>query len=509
MMGQSWGTFSTSPGPPKETKKMYLTDIFPRAYPPNPPDFKLDEAVYQVDGPSIFDEKPAIDELNSLTVNITLPCNEGNKSPLPVFVYIHGGSFLFGGATHPYFSGINFVSTSMEIGQPVIHVNFTYRTGLGGFLASKDIEQDLEKDGFAGAGNFGLTDQKLAFDWIQTYINHFGGDRDNVTATGESAGSISIGNHFAASDPPIYHRASMMSGMGPTIPTWSLEHHEKLYQAVLRYLNIKPGEGALDKLRARSQYDISLATTQVNGVIAGTGNPCDDGWYHSKIPSMGSFESPPPWIKSLMIGDCLHEGIIFRWNIASDTFDTFFKSLADSVGENKAKSILDLYNIGPDTDANEARLLMEELLGDVYFKIPAWLTLRASKLPQTFGYHFDQLSEIDGPAKGTAYHCHGLLYLFMNNQKALKPDKLVLARTIAGAWINFTYGRYPWAAYGQDHMWMIFGPNDTASVKKEEEDEEVRRYRRFLAILDLDCWVPLAAAIDEIGSKRLRMGRNE
>jgi carboxylesterase type B len=61
----------------------------------------------------------------------------------------------------------------------------SYRLGLIGFLASKEIQK-------VSPGNYGLKDQIAALDWVQKYIAGFGGDPDNVTAFGESVGGGSL-----------------------------------------------------------------------------------------------------------------------------------------------------------------------------------------------------------------------------------------------------------------------------------------------------------------------------
>ena len=53
-------------------------------------------------------------------------------------------------------------------------MSINYRLGLGGFLAGAKIAEELKRDGFAGNGNFGFTDQKVALEWVQRYIENFG-----------------------------------------------------------------------------------------------------------------------------------------------------------------------------------------------------------------------------------------------------------------------------------------------------------------------------------------------
>jgi carboxylesterase type B len=115
---------------------------------------------------------------------------------LPVFVYVNGGSLLYGGTNHPIFDAVNLVSRCIEIELPIICVNFNYRIGIGRFPAGEAVARELKQDGYAGCGNFGFTDQKVAFDWVPKYIGYLGGDPEMVTALGESAGGISIRNQL-------------------------------------------------------------------------------------------------------------------------------------------------------------------------------------------------------------------------------------------------------------------------------------------------------------------------
>lgn len=94
-------------------------------------------------------------------LNITMPA-AGTQGPLPVMVFIHGGSFVFGGADRHGYHRPNLVSYSVARETPIILVTLNYRVGLGGFLASKDIKEELAKSGYPGVKNFGLLDQQLA-----------------------------------------------------------------------------------------------------------------------------------------------------------------------------------------------------------------------------------------------------------------------------------------------------------------------------------------------------------
>ena len=119
-----------------------------------------------------------------LYLNIRIPegrCRKGEN--LPVAVYVHGGAFL-GGAG----SNLPFICDKIcERG--VIAVTLNYRLGALGFLSHPLIASEGENE---AGGNFGLWDQLEAFKWIKENMSDFGGDPDNITAFGQSAGAMSL-----------------------------------------------------------------------------------------------------------------------------------------------------------------------------------------------------------------------------------------------------------------------------------------------------------------------------
>lgn len=128
---------------------------------------------------------PGSSELDGLNLNISLPevaLRSPNDKKLPVFVFIHGGGYAIGGNWWPQYDTAPLVRLSVEQGNPIVAVNINYRTGCAGFLTTPE----LRKKGYKT--NNGLRDQRTALTWIQKYITGFGGDAENVTVGGESAG---------------------------------------------------------------------------------------------------------------------------------------------------------------------------------------------------------------------------------------------------------------------------------------------------------------------------------
>ncbi|PYH46924.1 alpha/beta-hydrolase [Aspergillus saccharolyticus JOP 1030-1] len=462
--------------------------------------------------PAHFSELPQVDELHGLVMNIVIP-HAPNRQQYPVFVYVHGGSLLYGGANLPIFDCVNLVSHSISIGKPIVCVNFNYRVGIGGFLASQAIKQELERDGYQGCGNFGFTDQLVAFDWVQRYIASLGGNPDKVTAVGESAGGISISNHLAgAHSPPRFHRAVCMSGLSVAIPPWTMQQHEEYFRAVCRYFDIDPTTpDVLDRLRDIPQQELANATAAIQGVLSGTGNPCLDGWFYDRNPL--EVHEPPAWLKAYMLGDVYHEGVIFHLNMLADTYDTVFQTLQSKIQNvDETAQILKEYAIEPTGLTSEEFLArVEHMCGDAIFKIPNYATaLLCTSLRDKdalYLYHFDQRSRLPNALEGTAYHAIELLYLFGNLDNELNEGEKAMARDFATAWITFAHGEAPWSA--PEGHWKVWGPDCGQAIKSEEEDQEVRDYarmKRMLALGDGVTWKRWLDGIDSLVNKRMNMG---
>jgi para-nitrobenzyl esterase len=124
-------------------------------------------------------------------------------------VWIYGGWFQFGSSANPLYSG------DLLAQQGVILVTFNYRLGVFGFLGVSELEDEGHP-----SGNFGLQDQLAALNWVKQNIAAFGGDPDNITVFGESAGAHAIGILMAS---PLakgtFHKAIMESGA-----RWDRDH---------------------------------------------------------------------------------------------------------------------------------------------------------------------------------------------------------------------------------------------------------------------------------------------
>jgi para-nitrobenzyl esterase len=117
-----------------------------------------------------------------LKLNVYAPKGAKNK---PVMVWIHGGGLLTGSATEPYYYPTGLIA------EDVVVVTFDYRLGRLGFFAPQELIDEARKNG-EPFGNYGIMDQIQALKWVRDNIATFGGDPNNVTIFGQSAGGRSV-----------------------------------------------------------------------------------------------------------------------------------------------------------------------------------------------------------------------------------------------------------------------------------------------------------------------------
>ena len=153
-----------------------------------------------------------------LFLNIFAPDTAREGSKLPVLVYIHGGGFTGGCGHEKHFDGPAWP------GKGIVGVTLNYRLGPLGFLVLPELAEEA-----GHTGNYGLYDQLAALQWIRANISAFGGDPDNITIMGQSAGAMSVQQHcLSPLTDGLFHKAVMSSGGGVS-KLMSAPKPEKLY----------------------------------------------------------------------------------------------------------------------------------------------------------------------------------------------------------------------------------------------------------------------------------------
>ncbi|KEF59786.1 uncharacterized protein A1O9_04634 [Exophiala aquamarina CBS 119918] len=161
-----------------------------------------------------------------LYLNVFKPENHEphHQSKAPVMVFIHGGGYSCGASN-------DYNPESLVKDGQVVFVSLNYRVSMFGFFSHPEINREGHP-----SGNYGIMDQQLALKWVRENIERFGGNKENITVFGESAGGGSILAHIAApSSRGLFHKAIIESGGAPpTMPFPSVEKLESLGVALTK-----------------------------------------------------------------------------------------------------------------------------------------------------------------------------------------------------------------------------------------------------------------------------------
>lgn len=182
----------------------------------------------------------ASDDEDCLFVNVTVPHkpNEAPGTRRPVLVWIHGGAFVGGS------SGLYPLDALAKSGDLVV-VSMNYRLGVFGFVAHPGFGADYN-------GGYGLKDQRAVLAWVKRNIAAFGGDPDNVTLAGESAGGAGVCMHILAPDETtgLFQKAIVQSA-GCVTPLPTLAEGEKTGVKIAKLAGCPDAATALSCLRAK------------------------------------------------------------------------------------------------------------------------------------------------------------------------------------------------------------------------------------------------------------------
>ncbi|KAE8829297.1 hypothetical protein HRS9122_09112 [Pyrenophora teres f. teres] len=195
-----------------------------------------------------------------LTLNIYRPSHVPMDTKLPSFVYLHGGAFV--GGSHKSFDGPLFVEKSVE---PLMVITVQYRLGALGSLPGKFMEEgDLL--------NLGIRDQRMALEFLQKYISEFGGDKEQITLGGQSAGGHAVGIHLyhnygSDAGNSLFSKAIISSG-SPTaraFPGVDFPLYQRQVSDFMGYLNCPetPSSAALECLQGVQAHDIQFISSSV------------------------------------------------------------------------------------------------------------------------------------------------------------------------------------------------------------------------------------------------------
>ncbi|MFS0777802.1 carboxylesterase/lipase family protein [Neobacillus sp. 3P2-tot-E-2] len=401
-----------------------------------------------------------------LYLNVWSPAADDKKRP--VMVWIHGGAFVSGSGSSSWYDGASFAAQG-----DVVVVTINYRLGIFGFLHLGEIGGEE----YATSGNCGIQDQVAALQWVQENIAAFGGDPNNVTIFGESAGAMSIGVLLGfPSAQGLFHKAILQSGAAANVH--SSERATKIAGQLLATLQVEPSN--LSKLEELPVEQLIQASDLVPPMSLG---PVIDGISLPRQPEEAIEEGSAKDV-TLLIGTNKDEYNIFsvfdpEWKNADETKVTelFEKTFGPLV------PLISSYLAGNKPLSQE---LYNKLLTMSIFTYPAQklAQLQVKQGAPIWMYRFDWETPVFGGALKST-HALEIPFVFntldtpnTDNFTGSSPERQLVANQMHRAWINFARNGNPgsenlpeWPKYNlNERSTMIF--NIESTVENDPNREE-------------------------------------
>ena len=209
---------------------------------------------------SIYAETLKAMSEDCLSLNVWKPKDAADA---PVFVWIHGGSLRSGASSQRMYDGAALAQSGLVV------VSINYRVGALGYLAHPALSAESPDN---ISGNYGMLDQIAALEWVQRNISAFGGDPDNVTIAGESAGALSV-MYLMASPPArgLFHKAIAQSAYMISTPALKeARFGVPSAEAIGAYIADKIGADNIEALREMDAATLIRKTQQAGYVAWGT-----------------------------------------------------------------------------------------------------------------------------------------------------------------------------------------------------------------------------------------------
>lgn len=358
---------------------------------------------------------------DSLYLNIWRPANI--TSNLPILVYIHGGSLTSGSSSFDDYNG----ETMARNG--VIMITIAYRLGVFGYFAHEDLRSESTNH---TTGNYGLLDQIEALKWVNDNASYFGGDKNNITIAGESAGSSSISALCVSPlAKGLFKRAigESSSVIGKYPPhTWrGLSSALNMGNDIMKEMGCK----SISELRELPASKLQK-TKYINSQLT------IDGYAITEAPYL-TYEKGNNNEEALLNGYNVKEADAFV--IPTMLFDlpnknNIEKKLSDYFDSTLAKEFMELYK---DEIEKDAFKIFNQIISAYWFYMPhyEWSESAYNSGANVYRYQFTKENGYYG-----TYHSGELIYAYGNLYRSTKKfaynkSDYKLQDKMVAYWVNF------------------------------------------------------------------------
>jgi para-nitrobenzyl esterase len=403
-----------------------------------------------------------------LTLNVWTPAKD-KSAKLPVMVWIFGGGFTAGGTSERRQDGAHLATKG------VVVVSMNYRLGIFGFFAHPELAAESSH---GASGNYGLLDQTAALRWVQNNIKAFGGDPNNVTVFGESAGSFSVSEQMASPlAKGLFQRAIGESGGAFASSTLAMKSLQEAEAQDAAFATSKLSATTLAELRALPADKILEAVSQKPepGSPPLRFAPDVDGYF---LP-----ESVPAIFAAHQQNDV---PLLAGWNRDEGGFATgaTVESLQDALRKQFPDHADEAIKVYAANDDAEAVRVLSDLRADTFIAYSTWRWIEAQVSTGTkpvYRFRFDLAPPADPNHLGglAAYHSSEIPYVFgdldLLQGFAWRPEDHALSDQMEQYWTNFARSGDPngpglpqWPVYGAASGWevMHLSPQSAAEPDK-------------------------------------------
>lgn len=384
----------------------------------------------------------------------------------PVMVWIHGGGHQFGSADTSFYQSNGLVEKG------IVLVTINYRLGVFGYMAHPALSAD---DPNGVSGNYGTLDQIAALKWVRDNIHAYGGDPDNVTIFGESAGAWSVTEMMASPlAKGLFHKAITQSGAS----TYHLGQMES--NGIGWVGGYTMGEKVAASLGLDTPTAQALRAVPAADIIAKLPEKADEAFHHIR----DGYVFPKNVGHAFQSGDFHAVPLISGYN--ADEASLFFpddpepsvwiegleredldkqRSQLDAAYPGQGLTLQRLYNL--DMSFSKGG---EDMMGDDIFGVNIRFTAKSNETAQqpTYAYHFTRIPPSEKQTIGAA-HAAELPFVFDSNESIMgnSDEDIMLANAMGVYWTNFAKTGNPnlpekpsteWPTFKGEN-WMILSAN--------------------------------------------------